>query len=402
MSQNCPSCGFPLEYDPHNKTLYCSICGNLYDPKEKEEESSVPAPEPVPMREVKPLEELLPAEKFDCNVYTCSQCGGEVIVTDTEVSTRCMFCGSTSVVFSRIEKTNRPDFIIPFKVTKEEAIQRFHHSVGKGFFVPKEFKKIDPEFVRGIYLPADIYSGDFGGAQQRDGSDKEKITRVGKCRIESLPVFSCSTMPQTMSLMLDPYYFSQAEEFNTSYLMGFYADSSDVSSEDSLVMAELKASKMFEAKLWDEDLDVVQYNVFGDTPSALKSSDNLEKVGSAMLPVWFIPVRYQGRPHTFLVNGQTGKVVGTAPWNRKRFWGLYVLSCILIACVFFATFAALFSEPVESESSDDFFYALCLLIGAGCAVVRARKSVIDFNEHASHTLRSDTYVFAKKRQGDNN
>ena len=49
----------------------------------------------------------------------------------------------------------------------------------------------------------------------------------------------------------------------------------------------------------------------------------------AMLPVWFISVEKKGTPYTFLVNGQTGKVVGTVPWNR-------VLAGIMLATFFIA------------------------------------------------------------------
>ncbi|MBO4927480.1 MAG: hypothetical protein J5379_04430 [Clostridiales bacterium] len=312
------------------------------------------------------------------------------------MSQNCPGCG-----FPRISKANRPDFIIPFKISKEDAIRQFQESVGNGFFVSKSFKEIDPECVRGIYLPADLYSGDFAGAQERYDSEKEiNVQRVGKCQFVSLPVFSCSMMPEALSLALEPYYFAQAEEFNSSYLMGFYADIADIPSEDTIVTAKEKAAKMFISRLWDENLEIADPEEFLRPVPKFKSENSLEKVGSAMLPVWFITVRYEGRPHTFLINGQTGKVAGTAPWNKARFWGLFALCCLLYTLIIVACIAVILSGEDAASDPDAVFNAIFMLAGGAVAAYRARKALVDFNEHASHTYRSDTFIFVKKRQGD--
>ena len=41
-----------------------------------------------------------------------------------------------------------------------------------------------------------------------------------------------------------------------------------------------------------------------------------------MMPVWFFTFKYKEKPYTILVNGQTGKVVGTMPWEEKRIYGI--------------------------------------------------------------------------------
>ena len=38
----------------------------------------------------------------------------------------------------------------------------------------------------------------------------------------------------------------------------------------------------------------------------------------AMVPVWILTTRYENHPYTFMMNGQTGKVVGSLPIDRRK------------------------------------------------------------------------------------
>ncbi len=129
MAKSCPGCGAPMEYDPGFDSLVCTSCGNIIDPKTLPDADSFYYENPDADNGPKDIKdtlsefEELTGEMYDRHVYKCSQCGGEVLVSGTEISTRCIYCGSTSVVFSRISKENRPDKIVPFSITKEEAIE---------------------------------------------------------------------------------------------------------------------------------------------------------------------------------------------------------------------------------------------------------------------------------------
>ena len=55
-----------------------------------------------------------------------------------------------------------------------------------------------------------------------------------------------------------------------------------------------------------------------------------------MMPVWFFTFKYDNKPYTILVNGQTGKVVGTMPWHKKKVYSITISVFILTfaLCVF--------------------------------------------------------------------
>jgi hypothetical protein len=40
----------------------------------------------------------------------------------------------------------------------------------------------------------------------------------------------------------------------------------------------------------------------------------------ALLPVWMLNTQWNGKTYTFVMNGQTGKMIGDLPVDKKKFW----------------------------------------------------------------------------------
>ena len=57
-----------------------------------------------------------------------------------------------------------------------------------------------------------------------------------------------------------------------------------------------------------------------------------------MFPVWFLTFKYNGKPYTVLVNGQTGKVTGTLPWQNKKIWAIAITTFVLVIAFIAALF----------------------------------------------------------------
>ena len=64
-------------------------------------------------------------------------------------------------------------------------------------------------------------------------------------------------------------------------------------------------------------------DVGGDTHRNLFVQDQFSYVTfkHVLLPIWIAAYRYGDKPYQFLVNGQTGEVVGRAPWS---FWKIFL------------------------------------------------------------------------------
>ena len=71
------------------------------------------------------------------------------------------------------------------------------------------------------------------------------------------------------------------------------------------------------------------------TDSMVNKEDN--QVVYALAPVWILTTRYEDKPYTFMMNGQTGKFVGTLPYDHKKSW-MYMLgaTAVLTPLLYFA------------------------------------------------------------------
>ena len=109
----CPTCGAGLVFDPKTQKLQCLSCRNQYDSESvenikldtaKETESSI----------------LNTQEDYEAISYKCSHCGAELITTDETITTFCSFCRTGTMLDRKIVKKKKPDYVIPFKLTKKD------------------------------------------------------------------------------------------------------------------------------------------------------------------------------------------------------------------------------------------------------------------------------------------
>ena len=152
MDMRCKNCTGQLVFDPKKQMLVCDNCGSVFSPAELGADQK----DLLWDTKVESLSEIYgidSPEFMDSYVYICKSCGGEIIINGTEASTKCLYCGNTAVVFSRIAKQKRPGFILPFKLTSDDAVKAVHEQFDKGILIPESIRNFKPDDVRGIYIP---------------------------------------------------------------------------------------------------------------------------------------------------------------------------------------------------------------------------------------------------------
>ena len=72
-----------------------------------------------------------------------------------------------------------------------------------------------------------------------------------------------------------------------------------------------------------------------DTCMRLDGSAELErgKVHYALMPVWMLNTKWQGKDFLFAMNGQTGKLVGDLPVSWGKFWGMFAGIAAILSIV---------------------------------------------------------------------
>ena len=405
MATLCKNCSHALVFDPAKQKLVCAACGSTFFPEEVESEAKAYR-EDLNAESINKINGTDDKDLMDCYVYTCSECGGEIIVNGTEASTTCVYCGNPNVVFSRIAKQKCPEYVLPFSVTKEKALQIARERISKGFFVPKEIKNFTVDCCRGIYLPYWIVNADFydavvvqGQVRQGKSSVTKYFGRAGSMKLKNLPLDASRALSDETSAKLEPYVLRDLKPFDEDYLAGFYSNVSDVTYSDIRKAALSRAEEYFNNDAIN-DVSASGKKVISSLPSIKIDNDMVY----AMLPAWFITFRYKGKHNTLLVNGETGKVVGALPWKKPLFYGLLIGLGILVtvACffVFRETIPVFFSGRRSSGSRDGRGKIIGMLVAGIIALFSTGiRKVVKVVKNIKLTQDKAMFNFMKKRQG---
>ena len=343
----CPSCGANLKFDPKSQKMLCDFCGSSFDPKEFDVKED--AQEQVFQEENPDTPEF---DTIDVTIYTCPQCGGELMSVDENTAAAfCSFCGASTILNARLAKGKKPEYIIPFAKTKEDCKKAYLNVVGKALFLPKEYRSDNCiDSFRGIYMPYWTYNVKQKGQTKLRGETSHRrgdyiitdiYTLAGKIDAEydGLSFDASASFDDSMSEALAPYDIKQMVPFEASYMSGYYADLADVDADTYKYQAEKYAFNASLKRIKNETREFKKYTITtsNEAPNASKMADSAVPTSadnghSAMFPVWFLSYRNGDRVAYAAVNGQTGKVVADLPIDVKK----YLLSSGIFALVIFA------------------------------------------------------------------
>ena len=408
MATLCKNCSHALVLNPDSLMLECSACGSTFKAEEIEAESKKFREdlEPEQANKVYNSDE---EDLMDCYVYSCAECGGEIIINGTEASTSCIYCGNPNVVFSRIAKQRKPEFIMPFRVTKESAVSLARRKIRAGAFVPKAIKNFSVDCCRGIYLPYWLVNADYYGTVIIEGKVGEKnlngkehivtyyFGRSGNMKFKELPIDASRVLSDESSSKLEPFNMQHLIPFDEDYLAGFYSNVSDVTYND-VKKAAMERGKEFFAEAAIKDVSAHHKKVIESSASVDVDAD----MKYAMLPAWFITFDYEGKHHTILVNGDNGKVVCALPWNKALLSVVFAIIALVSTVLSYFPFWVLFKGLFTNMEGNNKGVIQLLVIIVGIIIAFFSSGISSFFRiinNISLTQDKEMFNFTKKRQG---
>ena len=375
-SYNCPCCGAPLAFSGESGRLECAACGNSYEPETLEMLNASESGEQISFERPK---EGFQAEE-GVQAYLCKNCGAELITEDTTTAAECPYCGSPTILPDRIEGSVKPEKVLPFTVTKEQAQKQFEEYFKGKRLLPNVFLDSRNRIaeIRRLYVPYWLFSCDaradmvYDAEKVRTEQKGEwEITRTkhylvrrkGGMRFENIPVDGSVKMDNKLTESLEPYDLSAAIPFQSAILAGAMADHADVDCD----ACEKRAVERVERSVEQAMLDTVRDY---DTVSE-RSRRIVTERGSAtpvLLPVWLMTTVKEGKTYTFAVNGQTGKLTCDVPADKKKslLWGGGVFAGVFGV-------AALILALMEALGSGSLLICAVLAAIIALAVVGALK-----------------------------
>ncbi|MCI8465963.1 MAG: hypothetical protein HFI63_08920 [Lachnospiraceae bacterium] len=347
ITYKCPSCGAPMRFDPESQKLSCEHCQTELSVKEYEERCGKPL-----MREE--TEEEKAADRMDgrpleteeegarvsyeqgptMNVkkYHCSSCGAEVVTDETTAASICGFCGSPTLLEERMEGAKRPERVLPFQVTREQAVEKFRAWTKRGLFTPKEFRSQSTvDKITGIYVP--FWLVDYQANVQLQArctrtrvtrskdteyiyTDHYHVRRNMDAGYEKIPMDASEKMDDKTMDLLEPFHYQDLKRFDLPYLSGYLADVYSYTEKD---MEGRGKQRVREYALAAARGSISGYSGVNVVEQRIRIDET--RAEYVLLPVWMLNYRYQEKNYQFVINGQTGKMVGTLPLSKRRMLG---------------------------------------------------------------------------------
>lgn len=331
----CGVCGGDVHFNPGTETLECLHCGN----QTSIESSPVTAEEQdleKVLQEMENASGTTPLQSIQA--IKCESCGAETTFPEKVTSWKCAYC-DTPLVLNNSKKENilSPRYLLPFKISRKEANEKFVKWVHSLWFAPDDLKKIATQTqdkAKGIYVPFWTYdmhtTTQYVGCRgekytvktsYRDSSGKLKTrteTRIRwyppqsgvvECFFDDVLVCASRSIPEHLKNYLNNWDKEALVEVKPEYLAGFISEVYQINLREGFYIAKEKIQPMIESHICKD--------IGGDTQKIISRSTQYSNMTfkHILLPVWISSFRYNNRVYRFVVNARTGQVYGERPWS---------------------------------------------------------------------------------------
>ena len=335
----CPNCGGVVKFDLTTQGMKCPSCDTEFEIaalEEYQKEMRAQTGDSYGWEAGDAGKEWDAGELGDLSQCACPSCGAEIIGDQNAVAMVCPNCGNSQIVSKRLSGLLKPDYVIPFQLDKKTATQALKDFYTGKRLLPDFFKEENRiNSLQGIYLPFWLFDGDAKGhirykaTKIKTWSDSNynytktdfySVVRDGGMAFAKIPVDGSERMDDAYMDAIEPFDYAQLKDFQTAFLSGYPAEKHDVDAEKSKPRAETRIKNSVEAEFRKS---VTGYaSVTRESASVAVTGG---KVSYGLFPVWILNTKYKKENYLFLMNGQTGRLVGRLPIDSGKFWKYLLL-----------------------------------------------------------------------------
>ena len=169
IEYKCPCCNAGLSFGSQVQKLTCAYCDNTFDldTVQAYNDSETEQAGDDFSWEAQEARKWSETEQNALNAFQCPACGGEILTDDTTAATFCPFCENPTILPSRLRDCLKPDAVLPFQKSKEDAKAAFLQLCKGKPLLPKDFTSRQRlEKITGMYVPFWLYDcdADFSGS----------------------------------------------------------------------------------------------------------------------------------------------------------------------------------------------------------------------------------------------
>lgn len=309
----CPACGEHGIWQPAKQHVACRSCHSVIpvaaapsDPVAGFAFIALLRDRPDSGRDWQPIATevrcttCLAVSTYDAQVVgrLCEACGAPTLIP----------CDATGAPVS-------PGALLPFRISPEDAREQLAQWIKGQGVLRRRRQAASFDNVSALYLPCWTFSAHYhcawrGEAEVRDGDTRRRFAIDGTVELDFADVIipASTTVPEAMWEKVEPFPLSELIPFDARYLAGFTVETYAVNMWDAWDAASAKMHKEADQALKRDSRDNV---------AALETWPKwtAERCKHVLLPLYRATYRHRGDTYEVVINGYTGKIDGTRPWD---------------------------------------------------------------------------------------
>ena len=385
----CPSCGDRMDYSLEKQCLVCTTCGNEMDAEDYDLDD-------ITYEATAHLEDGI-------SEFTCPSCGCNMLTDKSNAKHICSYCGEEMIEFGTAKGELSPEYIIPCKLTEDDALRKTLTWWSEHETMPKyDPLKIKLEF-RNVYIPVWLCDVDVmahvagtvayasrishGHGDHDDNMNRIKSSKTMKSTFLKIPVNSSTHFSANKFRGIEPYNYTELEEFNPAYLSGHNAEKTEFLQDDVSPQAR-RIAEDYGIKQCKYHMESMMFNYVKlesvDSEYAKACTFNMVY---ALLPIWICSYKFEGIRHNIYINGQTGKVDGDVLFTGKVYEAdvcIYAFSSLIFAIGILISFCSFFPIYLgyQSDGLASMFVSTLVMLGYDAYKFVNTKNIMDKNKNS--------------------
>jgi DNA-directed RNA polymerase subunit RPC12/RpoP len=333
----CPRCHGKFIFNQETAEIKCAYCGYVFTLSEVDKstvESARPGENIFNSIEVLPENLRAALELPEVKEYKCSTCGALVTLPGTSANTMCNYCRNQLTATS--DKLLRPDGIVPFKITAENARKSFeefltrHKLVDKKVFNLSLIDKLEPAYVPYYAQDMDLkarlklqrttsrHTTRSGNYDYYEDSVHERDYEVAVLVNDSEFLALQNELPGELIAMISPFDLTKVVPFDEEMLANIRTEHRNVELQ-ALENLQAGEKQLAVKKLMELATTNYAKTLTGKVEVKAVEADYSEPVQAyILLPIWIVTLKDKDDLYYFIINGQTGETYGRlkVAWSK--------------------------------------------------------------------------------------
>lgn len=254
--------------------------------------------------------------------FECKSCGASMSYDASAQSLRCPFCGSTQMESGKVSRTIRPHAVVRFEVDQRRAETLLRGWLQSGFWRPRDVARVSKlGKVTAVYVPYwafnastdTIWTADSSPAPFGSRGDWYPVSGRNHASYHGILIAGSSILTNRETEAIAPSDISQA------------VPPEQIDLKNS-IFEEYRVPRKLARPLARSAIEQLELQACASlVPNRHRNVRVNVRIHSMrghpiLLPVWIVAYRYKSEVHRVLINGQTGKICGSAPFSYWRLW----------------------------------------------------------------------------------